>query len=50
MFWCEAGGSREITATDGKIKAPTSVALIWLREWKKCGLPSDREPTFSLKL
>jgi hypothetical protein len=50
MFWCEAGGSREISAVDGEIKAPTSVALIWLGEWEKCDLPSNREPTFSLKL
>jgi len=28
-------GIREISATDGEIKAPTAVALIWLGEWEK---------------
>jgi hypothetical protein len=28
-------GGREISATDGEIKAPTSVALMWLGEWEK---------------
>jgi hypothetical protein len=42
-------GRRELRATDGEIKAPTSVALIWLGEWKKWGLASNRQPTFSPK-